>query len=256
MKQKIKRLYFDIEISPNVVYSWNTGYNIKIDPENIVTERAIICICYKWEDEKKVHYLTWDKGNDKKLLKEFIEIINSADEVVGHNSDKFNIKWVRTRCLYHRIPAMPKYKSIDTLKLSKSQFKFNSNKLDYISKYLGFGGKIKTSYDLWKRIMNNDQKALDQMVRYCKKDVLILEEVYKSIQLYSPHKTHVGVHFGGYKSDCPKCGSEKVHSRGYSTTAAGTISRRCNCKDCNTWFSVPLTTFNKENRIKNNVAKI
>ena len=46
-QETIKRLFFDIETSPNIVYSWRTGYNLTITTENIITERAIICISYK-----------------------------------------------------------------------------------------------------------------------------------------------------------------------------------------------------------------
>jgi hypothetical protein len=66
---KRKRLYFDIETSPNIGLFWSAGYKQKIDYSNIIKERAIICICYKWEDEKQVHSLNWDKNqSDKKLL--------------------------------------------------------------------------------------------------------------------------------------------------------------------------------------------
>ncbi len=103
-------------------------------------ERAIICICYKWEGEKKVHFLRWDKNQcDKTLLKEFIKVANDAHELVGHNSDMFDLPWIRTRCLFHNIDMFPNYTTIDTYKISKNKFKFNSNKLDYIAKFLGVG---------------------------------------------------------------------------------------------------------------------
>ena len=152
--RKFRRLFFDIETSPNVVFSWNVGYDVRIDYQNILKERAIICICYKFEGESKVHHLTWNKGDDKKMLQKFASIISTADEVVGHNSDKFDIKWVRTRCLYHGISMTHDIKSIDTLKSSRGKFRFNSNKLDYIGKYLGVGKKMETGgFDLWKDII-------------------------------------------------------------------------------------------------------
>ena len=103
--KKFKRLYFDIETSPNVVFSWNVGYKLNIDHKSILKERAIICICWKWEGESKVHYLTWNKGDDKKMVQEFAKIINSADEVLGHNGDAYDIKWLRTRCIYHGVDS-------------------------------------------------------------------------------------------------------------------------------------------------------
>ncbi len=105
--------------------------------DNIVKERAIICVCWKWEGEDEVHALTWDKNqDDKTLLKKFIKELNKADEIIGHNGDRFDIKWLRTRCIFHDIDMFPTYRTIDTLKYAKSSFYFNSNKLDYNGIYI------------------------------------------------------------------------------------------------------------------------
>jgi hypothetical protein len=81
----IKRLFFDIEVSANVGLFWNPGHKISISYENIIKERAIICICYKWAGKSKVSSLKWDKNQcDKKMLTEFLKIVDQADELVGH----------------------------------------------------------------------------------------------------------------------------------------------------------------------------
>ena len=184
-----KKLFFDIETSPNVTFSWRIGNKINLSHDNIIQERAIICICWKWEGEDKVHSLQWDKGCDKEMLKKFSKIIDSADIIIGQNSDKFDIKWLRTRCIYHNIFISPKFNSIDTLKFAKSGFNFNSNKLDYMGQFLGVGQKIHTEYNLWKDIvLNNSKEAMLKMVTYCKQDVQLLEEVYNKLQNYVPEK--------------------------------------------------------------------
>lgn len=187
--RKKKRLFFDLEVSPNIVFSWRIGGDISLSHDDIIKERAIICACYKWEGEKEVHSLEWNKGDDKQLLIKFSQIIDSADEIITQNGDAFDIKWLRTRCLYHNIPVSPKFNSIDTLKMAKSGFKFNSNKLDYMGQFLDMGKKIKTDYDLWKDItLDNSKTAMDKMVRYCKNDVILLEKVYHRLAPYTPPK--------------------------------------------------------------------
>ena len=184
-----KKLFFDIETSPNIVFSWRIGHKINIAHENIIDERAIICISYKWEGESKVHSLSWDAGDDKDMLVEFSKIIDSADEIVTQNGDRFDIKWLRARCVYHGIPISPKFNSIDTLKMAKAGFNFNSNKLDYMGSFLGVGEKIKTEYDLWKKIvLEDDNEAMKEMVTYCEEDVRLLERVYNKLQPYCPIK--------------------------------------------------------------------
>ena len=140
LKTKRRRLFFDIETSPNIGLFWEAGYKKNIDYSNIIQERAIICICYKWEDEKEVYALQWDaKQNDKRMLEQFIEVANVSNEMVGHNGDKFDLAWIRTRCLFHNISMFPKYTTIDTLKVARQKFRFNSNRLNYIADFLGLG---------------------------------------------------------------------------------------------------------------------
>lgn len=188
--RKIRRLIYDIETSPNIVFSWSIGGKTYLDIENIIQERAIICICYKWEDEQTVHSLSWDNGDDQKMLEQFAAIMNSADEIVTHNGDNFDTRWVRARCMYHNIPLSAKFNSIDTLKLARKQFKLNSNKLTYIAQFLGLGKKMETGgFKLWKEIcLKNDPKALKTMIDYCTQDVALLEKVYKALKIYSPAK--------------------------------------------------------------------
>jgi uncharacterized protein YprB with RNaseH-like and TPR domain len=231
---KRKRLYFDIETSPNIGFFWTAGFKLNISTESIIKERAIICICYKWEEDKVTHSLNWDsKQNDKKMLQDFIKVANEADELVGHNGDKFDLAWVRTRCLFHRIEMFPTYTTIDTLKVARSKFKFNSNKLNYIAKYLGIGQKIHTEYDLWKDIvLNKDKDAMDKMIKYCKMDVILLEKVHKELSLHIPAKTHYGVIFGGDRGSCPECGSDELVRNNKRVTASGLVKIQLRCKTC------------------------
>lgn len=231
---KRRRLFFDIEVSFNLGMFWTSGFKVSLGPENIIKERAIICICYKWEDEKEVGWLTWDaKQCDKRMLEKFVKIANSADELVGHNGDKFDLAWIRTRCLYHGIGMFPNYTTIDTLKIARSKFKFNSNKLNYIAKFLGIGQKIHTDFDLWKRIvLNKDKVAMDKMVRYCKMDVILLEKVYKQLSTHIAPKTHYGVIFGQDRGNCPECGSNDLIRHLQRISASGLKKIVYQCKTC------------------------
>jgi DNA polymerase elongation subunit (family B) len=239
-KSTYKRLFFDIETSPNLVFSWNVGRKISIDYDNIINERAIICVCWKWEGEDKVYSLNWDKGNDKKLVEKFSQVINSAQEVIGHNSIGFDEKWLRTRCLFHGVSLSPKFNSIDTLKLSRKGFRFNSNRLDYIGKYLGLGKKEDTGgFSLWKAIvMNNSREALAKMIHYCKNDVILLEKIFQALNPYVESKTSKGIALGGTKVDCPECGSKNIQYRGYSVTLGGSRKRRCQCQECGKYYQI------------------
>lgn len=243
---KIKRLFLDLETSPNIVYSWNVGYDIKLDYKNIVKERAIVCLAYKFEGDKKVKSLTWDRAqDDRDMLEQFASVLNSADEVVGHNSDNFDLKWIRARCAAHGIKLSSIIKGVDTLKIAKAGFRFNSNTLDYISKFLGAGEKIKTDFQLWKDVMDGDEPALDKMVKYCKHDVEVAEEVYRKLQSYVNIKTHAGVVNGGEKYHCPECASTNTQRRGFRTSAVGDKRQIVSCTDCGRNFTVAKAVIKK-----------
>lgn len=242
-----RRLFFDIETSPNIGLFWEAGYKKDIPYDNIIKERAIICICYKWQDEKKVHSITWDDNqDDKSMIKSFIEIANDANELVGHNGDGFDLPWIRTRCLYHGIPMFPTYSTLDTLKKARYYFKFNSNTLNYIGGYLGVGNKKSTGYDLWKKIvLEKDNKALKYMVEYCKQDVLLLEKVYKKLSNYISANVHHGVIHNQNRCSCPECSSTNTHPSKYRMTSIGTMKVQLKCHDCGKYHTVAESTYNK-----------
>jgi len=244
-KIKKKRLFFDIETSPNIGFFWQSGYKLSVPYSNIIKERAIICICYKWADENKVYSLTWDENqDDKEMLEQFMAVANEASELVGHNSDKFDLPWIRTRCLFHRIPVFPTYTTIDTLKHARSRFRFNSNRLDYIAQFLNVGEKLETGFDLWKDIvLKKDKKALKQMVDYCKNDVGILEKVYNEIANYVPHKVHYGVAQTDDKCSCPECGSTDMRFSQKRYTATGMARIQLQCNSCHKYHTVSNRTY-------------
>lgn len=246
MNKSKKRLFFDIETSPNIGFFWQSGYRLNVPYSNIIKERAIICICYKWEGEDKVYSLTWDKDqDDKAMLEKFMEIANDANELVGHNGDRFDLPWIRTRCLYHRIPTFPTYVTIDTLKQARSKFRFNSNRLDYIAQFLNVGEKMETGgFDLWKDIvLNKDKEALKTMVEYCKNDVAILEKVYQELAKYVPHKTHIGALITGEKTCCPECGSSDLRHSQTRYSATGTPRVQMQCNSCHKYHTVSERTY-------------
>lgn len=244
-KKGIKRLFFDIETSPMIVYSWRTGYNINLPYENIIEDWKVICISWKWQNEDKVHNLTWDENKcDKKMLEQFIKVMNEADECIAHNGDRFDIKKIRTRCIKHRIPMFPKYRSLDTLKKVRGSFKFDSNRLDYVAQYLGVGAKLKhEGFQMWVKCMEGDKQALKDMVEYCDMDIIVLQDVYETIEGYIKHNTHVGVHNGELKHSCPSCGSTNPVLLKNEVTAAGTIKRRMECNSCDYVYEISNSAY-------------
>lgn len=251
-KSRIKRLFWDIETSPNIVLSWRIGYQINIDHDNVLKERAIICIGYKWEHDDEVHCLHWDKHqSDKDMLFKFMQVAGEADELIAHNGDRFDMPWFKARCVFHKIETMPSYKTIDTLQWARKKFLFNSNRLDYIAKFLGIGGKIHTEYNLWKKVvLDNDKKALKDMITYCKYDVLLLEKVYHKLAIHVQHKTHAGAVAGRDQWTCAYCGSDEVIKNMTRFNASGSRRHVMKCKSCHGMYSISDKIFKDYQEVK------
>jgi DNA polymerase III epsilon subunit-like protein len=246
--RRIKRLFFDIETSPCLGWFWRPGYNQTVNPNQIIEYAKIICISYKWHGEDAVHSLKWDeKQDDRDMLSEFMDIMDSADESVAHNGDKFDEKWLRTRCIYHSISALPKYKTLDTLKKARQGFVFPSNRLDEIGKYLGVGRKIYTEPDLWKRVwQDNDRKALEDMVQYCNQDVILLEDVFNVMNPYISNNTNAtALIHKGKKFGCPECGSNNTELYKTATTSMGTVQRWMKSSCCDKKYKITNKSYMK-----------
>lgn len=251
----MKRLFFDIETSPCIGWFWRPGYRTRLSYNNVIEDAKIICISYKWQDNDEINTLDWGhKKDDKKLIQEFVKIMNKANEIVGHNGDRFDIPWVRTRALYHGINNVPRWRTLDTLKSVRANLKLPSNRLTDIGRYFGLGEKIKVDGDLWQNIVFGDASRMDEMIAYCEQDVVLLQEIYEKIIGVVPIKTHVGVVEGGPKWSCPNCGGIKVVRNGTDVTRAGTESQKMQCKSCKRCYRISTKVYSKylEYKIKHN----
>jgi len=238
-KIPIKRLFFDIETGYHLVRMWRVGKVSWVNPEQIKTHKEIICISYKWQYDDEVHTLDWRDG-ERQMLKKFISIMGEADELVGHNGDRFDIKELRTRCINYGVLMFPNYRTLDTLKKSRQYFNFASNKLEYIGKYLNVGKKLDhEGFDLWIKVVEqNDDDALERMIKYCEQDVILLSDVYHVLNPFITHNNNFAVLTGGKKWDCPECGSQDVQMHHTYTTAMGVIRREMKCNDCKKQYKI------------------
>lgn len=242
----VKRLFFDIETTyyQLQINAWQLRNNVKyFNPDSIIREKEIICISYKWQGDDKVYTLDW-RGGEKKMIKEFVKIMGDADEIIGHNSDRFDEKFLRTRALYHGVLMFPHYRTLDTLKKARSRFLFASNKLDYLGKFMQVGGKLEhQGMEMWDKVIAGDEKMLEKMIEYCERDVMLLEDVFSVMSPFIDHNNNFAVLSGGEKWECPECGSKDVQLHKFYTTPLGTIRRLMKCNDCKKQYRISNKTY-------------
>lgn len=233
----MKILLFDLETSPLVGYVW--GKYDQTVPE-FVRDWHILSFSYKWLGKPvKAHALPdfrlykKDRHNDRELVKKLWELIDEADVLVAHNGIDFDIKRANARFSFHGLKPPAPYKVVDTLKILRKNFSFTSNKLDDVSKQLGFGAKLKhEGIGLWIKCLDGDRKSWRKMVQYNKRDVVLLEKLYLYLLPWISNHPNQNLYSEG--SVCPKCASPKLHARGYVRTLAG-VFRKFQCQKCGGW---------------------
>jgi len=251
----MRLLFWDLETALAQVGTfslWERG-GLRIPHENILSEGYIVCASWKWAGEKKVHSVaTTDRAanykknphDDTFVVKTLYNVLLQADVLVAHNGDQFDTKYFATRALAAGLPPLPPIPSVDTLKVAKSRFRFTSNRLAYLGPFLGLGEKLHTSPGLWMRVLRGDRTAVEEMRRYNKQDVLLLEAVFEKLRPFVKLST-----VSADPGECPRCGGANLQRRGVFRTAAREY-QRFQCTSCGGWLkAVKAETTDKRARV-------
>lgn len=149
----------------------------------------IYCIAIKVDgEETKCYTYVYHKNSDGNL-KKALELINSCDEVIGHNIIKFDIPVIEN------VVGKVKPKIIDTLIDAKLLYSTDELiSIDY--SIANYPSSLVGSYSLkafgYRFGLNKIQyedftKLCDEMIDYCKRDVELTYELYKHL---SSHKDY------------------------------------------------------------------
>lgn len=230
-------LYFDLETRPILGYAWQMwDTNIL----SIKKESGLISFAYKINDgETKV--ISTREYSEKQMVKKLWSLFNDADILVAQNGDKFDIKIANKLFIMYKLPPPAPYKSVDTLKIAKKYFRFDSNKLDNLAYFLLGERKHPTDMKLWLDCMEGDKAALLRMEEYCAQDVDLLYRVYQVLKGW--HTGHPNMNLYNETSHkCPIC-SGNTQRRGFAYTRVSKYQRyQCigKCKGWSTGERVPL----------------
>ena len=240
-KNKAPRiLCWDIETAHMELKGW--GLWDKFTPiDNIVKDWYIICAAWKVLEDGIVHAVSIvdDPVRFKDNIRDDYYVVarlhaelETADAIIHHYGDAFDLKKFNARAIYHNLPPLPEIVQIDTVKMAKQKFAFSSNKLDYLGRYFGLGHKISTDNELWLRCERGERKAIKEMVTYNKQDVQLLEDVYLRMRPYAPAPR---LNFNIVDEDaCPTCGEKTLQKRGFYRTITR-IYQRYKCTSCGSW---------------------
>lgn len=226
-------LLLDIETAPNLAYVWGLWQqNIAIN--QIEASSHVLCWSAKWFGQDRVHFDSIKKSDRMKMLSRIHTMLDRADAVVHYNGKKFDIPTLNKEFVINGFSPPSPYKQIDLLQVCRRAFRFESNKLDYVTQSLGIGQKVRhEGHDLWVKCMKLDREAWKRMEEYNRHDVVLLERLYVQLRPWIQSHPNLGT-FEDYPC-CTNCGSDSVHRRGYAVTRVMKYPR-FQCRDCGTWF--------------------
>lgn len=245
-KMKARVLLFDIEVSREHVEGYRNGWDFKV--VKTTKHQEMMCFAYKWLGESKIHYVSRNEVTYDEMLGILHDILSEADVVIAHNGNKFDNKMANRFFIHnHMLPVRP-YKSVDTLQVARSMFKFPGNSLNALCEYLGIGKKEKITYaDIEDEFLNGDKKAERLMRKYNIQDVKLLEELYFRLRPWIKNHPNIG-DIEQLDGVCPKCGSPNLNKEGTHARRGGRV-QSYSCSDCGGWCNE--ASLNKKGRVVN-----
>lgn len=228
----VRTLVLDLETYPGKAYVWSL-WDQRINPGMLIDSGGILCWSARWAGEDETIYSGLNITTKNKMLKEMWKLLDEADEVVGYNSDRFDLKWLNGQFFELGLPPPSPYKKIDLMKVVKQNMRFLSNRLSYVASRIGIGEKAETGgFQLWEGCMRKDPEAWELMETYNVQDVALTEELYNKLRPWI--KTAINRSLFTGNCVCHNCGSADIQHRGWHYTKAFKWKKFV-CKSCGSW---------------------
>jgi hypothetical protein len=179
-----KVLIIDIETRSLTVKTFGLK-DQNIGLEQVIDDGGILCWSAKWLGEDKVFYeeTKGNKSKEKSILRKLKKLMDDADIIMGQNSQSFDVPIINGLLLYYDLlDEVKEYKQIDTLRMSRSKYKFLSHKLQYMSNKLCQKKKLSHAkfpgMSLWVEYEAGNPLAFKEMKSYNMADVEATEELF------------------------------------------------------------------------------
>jgi uncharacterized protein YprB with RNaseH-like and TPR domain len=167
---------------------------------------VVLCMSYESsEDPGVVHTIRTDRtnpkdwkrgvrGNDREMVKQANEVIRGHDIIVAHNGRFFDIPFLRTRALVHRLAPLHDMVIVDPVLVARRKLRFQRNSLARMLDTLGISDK-KTPLDLsvWMDVLHNgSQEGMNEIVEHCEADVKALSGLLPFVRPFIKQFDHGG----------------------------------------------------------------
>jgi DNA polymerase elongation subunit (family B) len=232
MKPRV--LTLDIETSPHLAYTYDL-FDARITPDKIVTPSRVLCWAGKWLGESKVHFYSEYHNDPGEMIQAAWTFLNEADVLITYNGVRFDVPHLMRSFIEEGMPPPSPWIDLDLYLVNRRRYKWASNRLGYITEQLELPTKLQSGVaQLWKKVLEEDDRAWQKFKKYNCQDVVITELLYRTMAPWIKHP-HIGL-WTGDQSTCPACGSTQLTPTGLTYTRTGAWMKSV-C-ECGTWCKV------------------
>ena len=195
---------------------WDRGdlKNRYVHYESVIRQPRTTIVCAKWYDRPDVIRLAeWDKGGRKLFLRKVHRLLEQCDIAVGHYIDNADLPWLRGDLhIEAGLPPLPPFKSVDTCKVLKQQFKSGApfKSLDAFCQIVGIPAKT-DRYDrlaMERAVTEKSVEDRERLTDYCAGDVLATQGLYDWLRPHIKNHPALFVNSKDYLHTCHRCGHD------------------------------------------------
>jgi len=242
----MKILHLDIETAPNLAHVWGL-WQQNVGLPQLLESTYMLCWSAKWDGQDDIFYSSIHTDGQDAMLLSLHSLLCETDVVVHYNGARFDIPVINREFLEAGISPPTPYKQVDLIQTVKRQFRFQSNKLEYVVKKLGIGEKLKhAGHEMWVDCCVHDKpEAWEKMLEYNKQDVVVTEALYRKILPWIQSHPNHNLFADGTVELCPQCGSVNLAERKAVPLNAG-VYDGYRCVDCGKNIRGRYTKLGKE----------
>jgi ribosomal protein S27AE len=221
-------LTLDCETSPIEAHAWGLWQqNISIN--QIMKPTRMISFAAKWYGVKKTEFYSVYHDTAEVMVQKAWELIDQADILITFNGISFDMKHLNREFVTAGLTPPSPVQHIDLLNVVKKNFRFPSNKLQYVTTALGLSGKVgHEGHGLWVRCLAGDEDAWKLMRKYNIGDVVLTEQLYDRLLPWVTNHPNID------SDGCPNCGGVEMAKEGFAFTNQGKY-QRYRCTTCGKW---------------------
>lgn len=129
--------------------------------------------------------LTAKPGNDKRLLKDLVKLMDKFNLWVTFYGKLFDIPFINSRLMMHGMAPLPKKHHLDLYWTVKSNTHISRRNQGHLLNWLRVPEeKMSVSPNVWAELAANYDENIQTLIKRCESDVVGLEALYEKVKLF------------------------------------------------------------------------